>query len=116
MDWDRSIRKFEPGVIPDNNIRSLFKDSSGGIWIGTEYVGAMYWNKQRDKFKPYADDKFHMQDKIITTLNQDESGTFWVGTRNDGLYRFADGRKAVRHFPMNNIRTLYATKDGKRRT
>ena len=114
MDHDRSIRRYEPGVIPDNNIRSLFKDSSGGIWIGTEYVGAMYWNKQRDKFKPYADDRFHMQDKIITTLNQDENGTFWVGTRNDGLYRFADGQKSVRHFPMDNIRTLYATKDGKK--
>ena len=113
MDRDRSIRRYEPGVMPDNNIRSLFKDSSGGIWIGTEYVGAMYWNKQRDKFKPYADDRFHMQDKIITTLNQDENGTFWVGTRNDGLYRFADGQKSVRHFPMDNIRTLYATKDGR---
>ena len=114
MDRDRSIMRYEPGVMPDNNIRSLFKDSSGGIWIGTEYVGAMYWNKQRDKFKPYADDRFHMQDKIITTLNQDENGTFWVGTRNDGLYRFADGQKSVRHFPMDNIRTLYATKDGKK--
>lgn len=113
MDKDGKIGRYAPGIMPDNNIRSLFKDSSGGVWIGTEYSGAMYWHKQRDKFRSYAQDRFQFQDKIITTLNHDEFDAFWVGTRNDGLYRFGPTGK-VSHYALDNMRSVQVSGNGKK--
>lgn len=113
MDKDGTIREYAPGIMPDNNIRSIFKDSSGGVWIGTEYSGAMYWHKQRDIFRSYEQDRFKLQNKIITTLKQDEFDSFWVGTRNDGLYRFSKDGK-VSHYPLNNMRSVHVSENGKK--
>lgn len=113
MDKDGEISRYAPGIMPDNNIRSLFKDSSGGVWIGTEYSGAMYWHKQRDKFRSYAQDRFQLQDKIITTLKHDDFGALWVGTRNDGLYRFGPTGK-VSHYALNNMRSVQVSGNGKK--
>lgn len=32
----------------------IFKDKSGGMWIGTEFAGVKYWSKTRDKFNSYT--------------------------------------------------------------
>lgn len=113
LDKDTCVYKSSFKEIKDNNIRSLLMDSSGGMWIGTEFAGVKYWNKERDKFKPLTMNGIDLSDKIVTALHHDEQGTIWIGTRYDGLERFFPETGKRIHYSLNNVRTICLSEDGK---
>ena len=113
LDKDTCLYKSGFKEIKDNNVRSLFMDSSGGMWIGTEFAGVKYWNKERDKFKPLTMPGIDLSDKIVTALHYDEQGAIWTGTRYDGLERYFPETGKRIHYGLNNVRTICLSEDGR---
>ena len=70
----------------DNNIRSIFEDRSGKIWVGTQNGLNCYnpLNKHFDHYCYSPSDKNSINDNVINTISEDRSGNLWVGT-NAGL-------------------------------
>ncbi|HBH08971.1 MAG TPA: hypothetical protein DDX40_06190 [Rikenellaceae bacterium] len=110
---DTCVHRSSFNEMKDKNIRSLFLDSSGGMWIGTEFAGVKYWNKKRDKFKPLAMADRLLSDEIITVLHYDEQGAIWAGTRYNGLDRYFPETGKRFHYELNNVRTICLSEDGK---
>ncbi len=78
------------------SVRTLLQDRSGGIWIGTErglshIVG--------DQFEQDTATRALNGEKVWA-VDQTSSGALWFGTRDNGLYRFVSGAKALTHYTV----------------
>ena len=68
---------FQPGILPNNTIRSIAEDKEDNLWLGTRN-GIVRMNKRTGEFKT-----FHLPEetqRVIYTLFVSKDGTLWVGT------------------------------------
>ncbi|WP_321290299.1 two-component regulator propeller domain-containing protein [uncultured Sunxiuqinia sp.] len=75
-----------PKSITDNNIRTIFEDKSGKVWIGTQH-GLNSFEPDGDSFEHFlysSSNPNSINDNVINTISQDSFGNLWVGT-NSGL-------------------------------
>ena len=75
---------YQPGILPNNTIRSIAEDHQDNLWLGTRN-GLVRMNKRTGKFKT-----FFLPDesqRIIYTLFVSKDGTLWIGT-DGGLSYF----------------------------
>lgn len=91
-----------------NSIRSLAQDSTGYIWIGTEYGLNRYNGYEWKQYLHVPEDSTSINHPIVTSLHVTANGTLWVGTgrglcvynpRRDCFERlpiFADGKALLR--------------------
>lgn len=64
-------------------VRSLYEDSQGNLWIGSEYDGVAIWNKENKRIITTEDGLCNQEVKSVL---QDKNGVIWIGTR-DGITR-----------------------------
>lgn len=75
--------------IKDDNIYSLYKDTSGKIWIGS-MTGLQYYNKESDNFTRVREDLIRSQ---VNDILEDYKGVLWFATIGSGVFsydRFSD--------------------------
>lgn len=92
--------------LPDNLIISMFEDSKGNIWFGTQDKGVSVLTKEIKKinrqeteievFKNYSD-REGLVDNNIFSICEDMEGNIWFGTRN-GATRLNPGTKEIKNF------------------
>jgi signal transduction histidine kinase/ligand-binding sensor domain-containing protein/DNA-binding response OmpR family regulator len=95
-----SVRLFEPD--PKNNqsisekfVRSLFEDSKGRIWVGTQSKGVClmrYEKPESPVFKNFIPDPNNpktITEGAVLCFSEDEKGNIWVGIENGGLNIFS---------------------------
>lgn len=83
---------FSPGILPNNNIRTIVEDHNDCLWLGTRN-GLVRMNKRTGKFKTFYLPKENQ--RIIYHLYISKDGTLWIGT-DDGLSYF-DATKETFH-------------------
>lgn len=85
---DGTLRSFGPAQgLSRTSVRSLLRDRSGTLWIGTD----LGLNRYRDgKFTVLtkADGLSH---NVIASLVEDRDGSVWIGTDGGGINRWRDG-------------------------
>jgi signal transduction histidine kinase/ligand-binding sensor domain-containing protein/CheY-like chemotaxis protein len=76
-----------PNSVADDNIRALYKDRDGSLWIGTGYGGLDRLDPNRNTFTHYPHESRNpgslLNDSVVCVY-QDRRGQLWVGT-NGGL-------------------------------
>jgi len=79
----RYYNRQEDGI--EDHIRSIVRDPSGNLWIGTYQGGIFQYNLQQKRFfyNFYLNQNLY-RDKIVTALTVDRAGHIWAGTY-DGL-------------------------------
>ncbi len=72
--------------LSDNNIRTVFEDKDGLVWIGTQNGLNCYDPKTNEirKFFHSYNDTGSINDNVINCIFEDRTGTLWIGT-NSGL-------------------------------
>lgn len=73
------------GFLSGNSVLSIFQDSEGNHWIGTETSGLHVLRRLKFRSEP------GLADKAVTSIAQTMDTTIWVGTRDEGLRRIRDG-------------------------
>jgi ligand-binding sensor domain-containing protein len=84
------------GIVANNRVHSLFQDSRGGIWIGTNSDGLRYMTYDKNNprnphfinFKSDPGNKETISDGAVYAINEDENGCIWIGVENGGLNLF----------------------------
>ena len=97
---------YQPGILPNNTIRSIAEDHQDNLWLGTRN-GLVRMNKRTGKFKT-----FFLPDesqRIIYTLFVSKDGTLWIGT-DGGLSYF--NSKTETFYTYNNKNTWLIEVDG----
>jgi signal transduction histidine kinase/ligand-binding sensor domain-containing protein/AraC-like DNA-binding protein len=95
-------------------IWSLFQDSKGGIWIGTNSEGLFYMtydkrnpkNPQFKKVEITPNNRECLFNGAIYSITEDEKGVLWISVENNGLYlfdlnEFSENRISFQHI-LNN--------------
>lgn len=75
-------------TLSDNNIWSLYADSEGNIWVGTQNGILNCFDPVSEKFKRFnitLDNS--LQGNSITCIYRDKNDLLWLGTYKGGLYR-----------------------------
>jgi ligand-binding sensor domain-containing protein/signal transduction histidine kinase/DNA-binding response OmpR family regulator len=96
--------------ISNNAILSLFRDSKGRFWIGTEGGGLNYYDSQTGRF--YAiNERLGLANSVVHAINEDKKGQLWVST-NKGLARINLGVFKTPFVAANIMVTNYSIADG----
>jgi ligand-binding sensor domain-containing protein/signal transduction histidine kinase len=85
-------------------IRSLFKDSKGVVWLGTEsgLNKAVEYEPHQERFyfKHYLSDRGTAAN-CMECIEEDRHGHLWIGTR-DGLCRFNPETESFRYYSVDD--------------
>lgn len=97
----RQMQKFipehlNPQSIIHRDIRSVFTDNEGQLWIGTRN-GLCTYNTANESFERINLSPKTQDDINVQIITQDNEETIWLGT-NFGLYRVNPVTKVVKHF------------------
>ena len=74
------------GALDDDQVASVFEDSKGVLWIGTNNGGLNKYDEATGKFTSYYNQGSGMQ--CVISMYEDRAGRFWVGTYLWGLFLF----------------------------
>jgi len=99
------------GTLSDNNVRTIYEDRSGILWIGTWNGGLNKLDRKRQSFTHYEHNPNALQSlshNNVRTIYEDRSGVLWIGTRGGGLNRLDRKKKSFKHykFDANNTKSL----------
>jgi len=78
------------GSLAQNNVRSILRDASRRLWVGTDGSLDLY-DAATDTFAHYYHEEANsnsLSDSSVMSLYQDATGLLWVGTRSGGLDRW----------------------------
>jgi signal transduction histidine kinase/ligand-binding sensor domain-containing protein/DNA-binding response OmpR family regulator len=94
--------------IQHNNIKCLFLDSRGELWIGTDRSGVSRYNKEKDCFINYLctpNDSNTIITNRITGITEDSNHQIWVSSYS-GLNLFNRQKNNFTRFSDNPILTI----------
>jgi signal transduction histidine kinase/ligand-binding sensor domain-containing protein len=83
MDLGKGISRFNRGTghfsyyLNDIGSYSLFKDSKGVIWAGTE-KGLYKYNRASDSFSPFFDAQSSLNDMLVSKIVEDDNKNLWI--------------------------------------
>ena len=90
-----------PFSLTDDNILSLYKDRSGGIWIGTKHGGVNYYPQRGLIFNTIP---INTPDNSTTAKISDitigNNGQLWIATENNGLFEIDRLSKQIKKIDM----------------
>ena len=75
--------------LKSNRMVSLFEDSRGSLWIGTEQGGLVRLHE--GVFTTYSSEA-GLESDIVLSIAEMPEGTLWIGTSGAGLYRMRNER------------------------
>ncbi|MFA0963413.1 two-component regulator propeller domain-containing protein [Roseivirga sp. BDSF3-8] len=88
----KRVTRFEKDAqLSSATIRSIFEDSEGRLWIGTD-LGLYFYTIKSDRLKRYYHDPNNPQSlgkNGVYAIMQDSEGSIWAGTWDTGLNRLA---------------------------
>ncbi len=74
--------------ISGNYIFTVFEDSNGRLWVGTENEGLNLFDRNNGTFIHYRSDPFDdksLNNNSIWSIYEDKTGNLWIGTHAGGI-------------------------------
>ena len=83
--------------LSSDNIRSLFKDRDGRVWIGTFYTGINLWlQSDIDYFRNFSSHSpYSIQGNTVRSICLDDADHVWIGTEDGFLNRINPDRTVL---------------------
>jgi len=113
----------DPNSISNDRIQTLFEDSDGILWIGTQNGGLNKYIRETDSFVHYRNrtsDSTSISNNHIITIYEDKKGNFWIGTASGGLNKMDKEKGTFTHYlwnpndetslPNNNVNDIFEDK------
>ncbi len=101
---DFLVYKHVPGVptsLSNDWIRTLSKDETGRLWIGTGGGGLNRWDRSNRTFvrsQHEPSNPASLSGNRVQVLHRDRAGNFWIGTAASGLNRLDESSGNFEHF------------------
>ncbi len=128
----------DPNSLSHDNVKVIYEDRLGMLWIGTGGGGLDRFDRQTEEFVHYRNDPndpHSLSHDFVTSIYEDQSGMLWVGTNGGGLNRFDREKEQFTRYQAspddphslrdsyevladlntlshNNVRTIYEDRSG----
>ncbi|WP_188151905.1 EAL domain-containing protein [Teredinibacter waterburyi] len=82
-----------PGSLATNFLWSVFEDSKGRMWAGTDKMGVHRYRPETDDFlhiAPSVADEFSFPPGSVNDIYEDEEGTVWFAVAHFGIRRISE--------------------------
>lgn len=83
--------------INDNSIFSMYKTSSGDLYIGTP-LGANKYNREKDNFDSIRE----LEGIFIFDIYEDSNGHLWFASYTNGIFQFNPRKNTWKNYTTNN--------------
>jgi len=99
----------DPSSLSSNEVRSIYEDDSGDIWIGT-IGGGLNKLVPGDKegspptfvhYKHDSKDPTSLNSNSVISVYEDNSGLIWIGTAGGGVNKFDKEKRKINHYKHN---------------
>ncbi|MFC2152454.1 two-component regulator propeller domain-containing protein [Bacteroidota bacterium] len=101
---DGKISKLRTEIpVPSSQIKDLFKDSKGNVWIST-YAGILKLEKHNEKIFNINNG---FPDNLIRKTFEDTDGNIWVATNRTGIHKFKKDGSVLTLNSSNGLSTDY---------
>lgn len=100
--------------LSSNEVRAIFEDPTGRLWVGTDDNGINLFNKNQNKvtyLKPNDGKPGAISHASVRSIYQDSKGTIWVGTDGGGLNRWDEQKKRFTHYRADRSNPLNLSDD-----
>ncbi len=99
-------------TISSNNIRYLYKDPSGIVWLGHNKKGISFYHSSFNTIVNVN----HLQCRDVSTFLEDGKGNIWIGTDGNGLF-FKENATSddIKKIPIGNEPIVSLMEDKKGR-
>lgn len=100
-------QSHNPQSLSHNNVLTVYEDTRGFLWAGTEKGGVNMAFPQKTNgplaFKHFYNETLSggFSSNMAYTFHETQDGTIWMGT-STGLYAYDPQRQSFRHFTQNN--------------
>ncbi len=114
--YPKAIYTTHDGLV-GNQISTLYEDSRGDIWFGTEDEDVLTrWERSTATFHQYSERNGLPASERPNTYSEDRSGNLWIGFDRGGLVRYRAGRFVqftdITGSPRSRINQLYLDRSG----
>jgi hypothetical protein len=109
--WKQFTTQASSGNLPSTNVKSLCKDLSGSIWVGTDNGIGIYncgdiATEPCNAYLPIVNNNgfngYLFQKETVNCISVDGANRKWVGTHNGAWLLSADGTEIIEHFTKLN--------------
>lgn len=106
-------RDSDQNGLSHNSVRSLFKDSQGGMWVGTYWGGLNYYHPQKKRFHELIIPKAHLNNNVIGCMREDSKENLWIGTNEGGVIYYDTHTGQSVHYTeknglgSNDVKSIY---------
>jgi len=109
--WKQFTTQASSGNLPSTNVKSLCKDLSGSIWVGTDNGIGIYncgdiATEPCNAYLPIVNNNgfngYLFQKETVNCISVDGANRKWVGTHNGAWLLSADGTEIIEHFTKIN--------------
>jgi ligand-binding sensor domain-containing protein/serine phosphatase RsbU (regulator of sigma subunit) len=100
---DRSAKTINTyNGLPHNNVKDIYRDSKGVVWIATNSSSILSINHWIDP--DYGEKKLesHVSEVEFSCLGEDQDGNIWAGTSGSGVFLFDRLKDSVYQFTSRN--------------
>ena len=95
--------------LPGNNVRCIYQDRDGQIWVGTD-TGLALFHPEQSTFTKVTDEADHFDDNVYDIL-QREDGKLWVATDIGGVKIVDQGRYTDTQIRLSSLNTRSLVED-----
>lgn len=88
-----------------NNVKNVFIDSNGEVWLPTHDSKLSKLNLQTDEFQ-YYDVEDGLLSRDFNDVTEDESHNIWIATYGNGVFCF-DGQRFKQYSTLTGLKTNY---------
>ena len=95
--------KEKPSEPPSSrdDIKAVYEDKSGLVWMGTNGSGLIIYDNQNNKFYQYnnqVENDYSLSNDYIQCITPDASGNIWIGTTWKGLNKIDINSVRLSHY------------------
>jgi ligand-binding sensor domain-containing protein len=97
----RVFRK-EGGTLGTNFITTLYEDTDGNIWVGTD-IGVYVYSKETESFSKFTinSNRNTVITQPVTSILGDKAGNIWISVDSQGLFSFNKKTRKLQNYQFN---------------
>ncbi|MCF8361823.1 MAG: response regulator [Prolixibacteraceae bacterium] len=91
---------YDDKAVKEYDVRTIFEDSKGVLWIGTEGGGLSRFERDKNTFVNY-DINDGLPSNAVHAILEDDNGFLWIST-NKGLSKFDKEEEVFRNYDVHD--------------